>query len=183
MPRASTRARMMSDVTDADAATPTTADPTEAGHPDYANAIYGSLLVTSLIAVQWRHDPSTDFIAFSLIVSVVVFWLAHVWSEIVNRRVHGPISAGEAGVIAFEEAPMLAAGILPAAVLGLARVFGIPIDTVVSAALIVCIGQLFVWGLIVGRAAHSGRWLALRVAIVDSLLGVAIVGLKVLVIH
>ena len=160
-----------------------TADEPAAGRPDYANAIYGSLLVTSLIAVQWRHDPSTDFIALSLIISVVVFWLAHVWSEIVNRRVHGPISAGEAGVIAFEEAPMLAAAVLPAVVLALARVFGIPVETVIAAALVICIGQLFVWGLVVGRAAHSSRWLALRVAIVDSLLGVAIVGLKVFVIH
>jgi hypothetical protein len=159
------------------------ADHHAAHHPDYATAIYGSLLVTSLVAVQWRHDSSTDVIAISLVVSVVVFWLAHVWSEIVNRRVHGPISAGEARDIALEEVPMLEAAVLPALVLALARVFGLPADTVISAALIVCIGQLFVWGLVVGRAAHSSRWLALRVALLDSLLGVAIVGLKVVVIH
>jgi hypothetical protein len=155
----------------------------ESGRPDYANAIYGSLLVTSLIAVQWRHEPSTDFIAFSLFVSVIVFWLAHVWSEIVNLRVHGPITAREARDIAFQEAPMLASAVLPALVLALYRVLGLPVDTVITAALIVCIGQLFVWGLVVGRAAHSSRWLALRVAIVDSLLGVVIVVLKVTVIH
>ena len=76
----------------------------EAGRPDYANAIYGSLLVTSLVAVQWRHDPSTDVIAVSLLISVVVFWLAHVWSQIVNRRVHGPIPAGGSGS-ADDDAP------------------------------------------------------------------------------
>jgi hypothetical protein len=171
----------VTDDTRTPARSPLAAD--ETGHPDYANAIYGSLLVTSLIAVQWRGEPSTDFIAFSLLVSVVVFWLAHVWSEIVNLRVHGPISAGEARAIAFQEAPMLAAAVLPALVLALYRVFGLPVDAVISAALIVCIGQLFVWGLVVGRAAHSSRWIALRVAIVDSLLGVVIVVLKVTVIH
>jgi hypothetical protein len=155
----------------------------EVVRPDYANAIYGSLLVTSLVAVQWRHDPSTDVIAASLLISVVVFWLAHVWSEIVNHRVHGPIRAGEARDLALQESPMLASAVLPALVLGTARLFGLPVDPVISAALIVCIGQLFVWGLVVGRAAHSSQLLALRVAIVDSLLGIAIVVLKVIVIH
>jgi len=153
------------------------------GRPDYANAIYGSLLVTSLVAVQWRHDPSTDVIAASLLISVVVFWLAHVWSEIVNRRVHGPISAGEARDLAYQESPMLESAVLPALILASARVFDLPVDPVITAALIACIGQLFVWGLVVGRAAHSSQLLALRVAIVDSLLGVAIVVLKVIVIH
>jgi len=158
-------------------------DERETGRPDYANAIYGSLLVTSLVAVQWRHDPSTDIIAASLLISVVVFWLAHVWSEIVNHRVHGPLQAGEIRDLALQESPMLASAVLPALVLASARAFGLPVDPVISAALIVCIGQLFVWGLVVGRAAHSSNLLALRVAIVDSLLGVAIVVLKVIVIH
>jgi hypothetical protein len=151
-------------------------------HPDYANAIYGSLLVTSLVAVQWRHEPSTEAIAASLVVSVVVFWLAHVWSEIVNRRVRGPISGRDAAGLAVEEFPMLEAAIVPAIVLALSR-FGLAADTAIALALVVCIAQLFVWGLIVGRAAHSSRLIALRVAIIDSLLGVAIVALKVLVIH
>jgi hypothetical protein len=159
------------------------ADPAESGHPDYATAIYGSLLVTSLVAVQWRHDVSTDAIALTLVVGVIVFWLAHVWSEIVSHRVHGPIQAGQVRSIAMAEIPMLEATVLPALALAAARLPGMTADTAISLALVVCIGQLFVWGLVVGRAAHSGRWLALRVAIIDSLLGVAIVGLKVLVIH
>jgi hypothetical protein len=173
----------VTDDTFAAAGTAAAASDDETGRPDYANAIYGSLLVTSLVAVQWRHDPSTDVIAASLLISVVVFWLAHVWSEIVNRRVHGPIRAGEVRDLSLQESPMLASAVLPAVVLASARAFDLPVDPVISAALIVCIGQLFVWGLVVGRAAHSSRWLALRVAIVDSLLGVAIVVLKVIVIH
>jgi hypothetical protein len=150
---------------------------------DYAAAIYGALLVTSLVAVQWRHDSSLDAIALSLAISVVVFWLAHVWSRIVNLRVRGPISLRDARHIAWEEVPMLAAAIPPALVLVLARLPGTSTDVVIAAALVVCIAELFVWGLVVGRAAHSSWWLAIRVAIVDSLLGIAIVGLKVAVIH
>jgi hypothetical protein len=114
---------------------------------------------------------------------VVVFWLAHVWSEIVSHRVHGPIEGHQVRSIAMAEIPMLEATVLPALALAAARLPGVTADAAISLALVVCIGQLFVWGLVVGRAAHSSRWLALRVAIIDSLLGVAIVGLKVVVIH
>jgi hypothetical protein len=151
--------------------------------PDYATAIYGSLLVTSLVALQWRHDPSVDAIALSVLVAVLVFWLAHAWSRIINERVRGPIGVGHAWRIAVAEAPLLAAAVPPALVLALARLPGASTDVAIAAALVVCIGQLFVWGLVVGRAAHSSWWLAIRVAIVDSLFGIVIVGLKVAVLH
>jgi hypothetical protein len=57
------------------------------------------------------------------------------------------------------------------------------IDAAVGTALVVCIAQLFVWGLVVGRAAHRGWLLPLAVAVVDSLLGILIVALKVAVLH
>ena len=75
---------------------------------NYAPAIYGSLLVTGLVAVQWRSDASTDGIALSVVVTVIVFWLTHVWSEVVNARVRGRISVDEARVITIGESSMLA---------------------------------------------------------------------------
>jgi len=142
---------------------------------NYAPAIYGSLLVTGLVAVQWRSDASTDGIALSVVVTVIVFWLTHVWSEVVNARVRGQISVDEAREIALDESSMLASLILPAIVLA-----GGP---AIEIALAISIGQLFLWGLVVGRAAHRGWVLPLVVAVVDSLLGLAIVALKVAVLH
>ena len=149
---------------------------------DDATAIYGSLLVTGMVAVQWRADSVPDAIALTVVVSVIVFWLAHVWSEIVGRRVRGPVTPAEAVAIARAETPMLSAAVVPALVLALGPLI-VTKDQAIAAALLVCIGELFVWGLIVGRAAHSSPVLTLRVAIVDSLLGLVIVALKVLVIH
>jgi hypothetical protein len=150
---------------------------------NYAPAIYGSLLVTSVIAVQWRTDAVTDGIALFVVFSVLVFWLAHAWSEIVNRRVRGQVSVVEAREIAFDEASMLSSLLVPALVLAVAPRVGATIDTAVALALIVSIAQVFLWGLVVGRAAHRGWALPLVVATVDSLLGVAIVALKVAVLH
>jgi len=151
--------------------------------PDYTPAIYGSLLVTTLVAVQWRHDVDTNLIALSLVISVTVFWLTHVWAEIVNHRVHHELTRGEFAGLAGDEAPMLIAVLLPAAILALGQLAGTTTDLAVALALIVSIGQLFVWGLIVGHAAERGWQFALGVAAVDCLLGLLIVALKVIVIH
>src|SRR3954447_10191418 len=151
--------------------------------PDYTPAIYGSLLTTTLVAVQWRHDAATELIALSLVVSVVVFWLTHVWAEIVNHRVRGEVTGTDIAALAGAEAPMLLAVLLPAGILALGRVVAASVDTAVGLALIVSIGQLFVWGLIVGHTARRGWGFALGVAAVDCLLGVVIVALKVIVIH
>ncbi|HET9345613.1 MAG TPA: hypothetical protein VFO05_07920 [Candidatus Limnocylindrales bacterium] len=161
---------------------PTGSDASD-GPPTYTQAIYGSLLVTSLVAVQWRGTPSPDGIALSLVVGIVVFWLAHIWAEVVNLRVRNQFRMGDAVVIARDEAALLAAVVLPALVLALGPRLGLTVDEAIGGALIVCIGQLFVWGLVVGRAAHRGWLLPLVVAVVDSLLGVVIVALKVAVLH
>ena len=150
---------------------------------DYTAAVYGSLLVTTLIAVQWYHDLSVTFLGLSLIISVVVFWLTHVWAGIVNRRIHGSIDRSEAMTIAGDEAPMLTAAIIPTLLLGLAYLGIVPVDTAVALALLASLAQLFVWGLAVGRSAHASWPFALGIATVDCALGIAIVILKVMVIH
>ena len=150
---------------------------------DVTPAVYGSLLVTTLVAVQWRHDVSTTFLGLTLVASVAVFWLAHVWAETVNQRVRGPIDQGEFLRLARAESPMLAAAVVPTVVLGLGSIGLLQTDTAVGLALTVSMVQLFVWGWIVGRAAHASRWVAFVVATLDLLLGMAIVTLEVVVLH
>ena len=150
---------------------------------DYTPAMYGSLLVTTLIAVQWRSEPSITFVGLSVLISILVFWLAHVWSGVVNRRLHGPIGRADLVEIGGGEAPMLAAAVLPVLVLGVAWILDTPVDRAIELALVASVAQLFVWGLAVGRAAHEGWLLALVVAAVDCALGFVVVALKVLVIH
>ncbi len=150
---------------------------------DYSAAVYGSLLVTTLIAVQLRHEASVSYIALSLVASVGVFWLAHVWSAIVSRRVHGRIERSAVLGIARSEGAMLWAAVLPALALGFARLGAYTVDAATSLALLVSIVQLFVWGLAVGRAAHTSWALTLGIAAVDCSLGIVVVVLKVIVIH
>ena len=139
-----------------------------------APAIYGGLLVTALIA---------EFVGLSIIVSVAVFWLTHVWAEVVGRRVTGPVSRREVVEIAGAEAPMLTAALPPALMLGAARIGLMSVDQAISLALAVSIVQLFLWGLAVGRALDRGWGVALLAAAIDGALGLVLVGLKVIVVH
>ena len=150
---------------------------------DYAPAVYGSLLVTTLVTVQWRAEAVPELIGLSLLISVVAFWVAHAWSEIVAERVHGPIDRRHAAAIARSEATMLTSVVVPGILLGLPFFFGVPVDVAIGAALLASLVQLFLWGLAVGRTAHASLGLALVVALVDCGLGIAVVVLKVIVLH
>ena len=153
------------------------------GRFDYAPAVYGSLLVTTLVTIQWHGEPNPELIALSLVISVVAFWLTDAWSEIVAHRVHGPIDRPVALGILRSQATMLTSVVVPGIILTLPLLVGIPIDLAIGAALVISLVQLFLWGLAVGLAAHGSRLLALGVALVDLGIGVVVVILKVLAIH
>jgi len=153
------------------------------GRVDFAPAVYGSLLVTTLMAIQWRGDPNPEVIGLSLLISVVAFWLTDAWSEIVAHRVQGPIDLPTAVGIARSQATILISVIVPGIILATPRFLGVPVDFAIGAALLVSLVQLFLWGLAVGLAAHGSRLLALGVALVDCGIGLVVVILKVLVIH
>jgi hypothetical protein len=151
--------------------------------PDYTSAVYGSLLVTSLVAVQWRSDTSAEYIGLSFVIAVAAFWLTHCWSAIVDRRVRGPVERSQVIAIGLQEAPMLEAAILPALCCALSTIGVLGVNNAVGLALLVSLFQLFLWGLAVGRAAHT-RWsAALLIAAVDLALGLIVVVLKVIVLH
>ena len=151
--------------------------------PDYAAAVYGSLLVTTLVVVQWRDDAIPELIGLSLLISVASFWLAHAWSAIVAHRVHGPIDRAVALRILGVEATMLISVIIPGILLGLPRFVGLDVSVAIGAALVVSLVQLFLWGLAVGRAAHASLSMSMLVAFVDLGLGLLVVVLKVVVLH
>lgn len=155
----------------------------EEGSLDYAPAVYGALLVTTLVTVQWRSDANPELIGISLLIAVGAFWLTDVWSEIVAHRVNRPIDRTTAFALGRAQAPMLTSAIVPAIVLATPRFFGVSVDAAIGAALVASLVQLFLWGLAVGRAAHAGAGLAFLVALVDCGIGIGVVVLKVLVLH
>lgn len=159
----------------------------EPGHrharADLSAAVYGSLLVTSLVAVQARSGASPEFVALTLLISVVVFWLTDVWTGIIALRLQAPVAWADVRATARIESPMLTAALVPAAIVATAMLEAVPVEPVLDIALFACLVQLFLWGLAVGRRLHRGWPVTLLVAGVDTALGLVIVLLKVVVLH
>jgi hypothetical protein len=147
------------------------------------SAIYGALLVTTLVAIQWRADAVPELIGASLVISVGVFWLAHAWAKVVAHRVRGPIAVADVSRIAVSEATMLLAVVVPGLLLGLHRLAGVSTDVAIGLALGASLVQLFLWGLAVGRATHGSWPLAVGVGVVDFAFGVVVVVLETVVLH
>ena len=113
-----------------------------------------------------------------------MFWLAHAWAEVVNRRIRGPITLSDVWSIALGEATDAARRRRPRPPAWPAsRSSGVSTDLAIGLALAASLAQLFLWGLAVGRAAHGSWPVAIGLGLVDFGFGVAIVVLKAVVLH
>jgi hypothetical protein len=151
----------------------------------YTAAIYGSIVSTALVAALWERHASPRTMTLSVLSTMLVFWLAHVWSAIAGERIHRGQGLPEHRIVelAREEWPMVEAVFVPIAALALAWAGVLDRDEGARAALVIGVLQLFGWGLAVGRRAYDGWWHALLGGAMNGVLGVALVALELAVIH
>jgi hypothetical protein len=154
---------------------------------NYAAAIYGLILVDSVLAV-YREEASSvgaDTVAATVLVTALVFWLAHVYAELLAFRIEegrSPTWADAKQAMRYQW-PIVNATGLPLLALLLGVVGLIPDKAAVTLALIVCFVELGGLGLESARrggATGAVAWLSGAIAL---LLGVVVVGLKVIVQH
>jgi hypothetical protein len=163
----------------------TPSDPRSALDPErLKGALYGTILVTSLVAgLGEDEDLSAWDIAFWVVLTNVVFWLAHVYAGLVAehlRRRRPPRPRDLAHEMAVQW-PMVQAVTLPtvALLLAAAGVWSRSVGIHVGVALGVV--ALFGWGLVVGRLSGL-TWLGvLATALVNTAFGLVIVVLEVLI--
>jgi hypothetical protein len=150
---------------------------------DAAAAIYGSILVTALVTALSHAEHDALTLALSVASTMVVFYLAHVWSALVGERIARPrdLSHGHLLELAREEWPMLESGAVSMVVLLLAEAGAYSTDTGVDLAMWLGVANLFGWGLVLGRRNYDTWPLALGAAVVNGLFGVGIVILEVLI--
>ena len=61
------------------------------GKVRFGAAVYGSFLIASMVGVAFEAGQAARFMTMAAFGSVLVFWLAHWWSEVLG----GQIAAGE----------------------------------------------------------------------------------------
>lgn len=166
-----------------------TADPTDARRPepsDDAGAIYGSLLAASVVAGTGpgKQPPHPAQLIALLLATGVVFWLAHLYAQLAaerSTRAVPPLRNIRAA--ARREWPLVQASVPPAAAAALGALVGLSDAGVAWLALTVAVGSQLGWALYV--AARAGAtWARLAAAaVVNLLLGLAIVLLKAALSH
>ncbi len=147
---------------------------------DYAAAVYGSVLVTALVGEAYEGEFDARTMTLTLVATTLVFWLAHVWSEVMGVRLAGTIpSWRDVRRVAVSEWPVVEAGFVPAALLMLAWVGVYSRDTGAELALVAALLQLGAWGFAAGWRTQHRLGPAIVTGAVDCAFGLAIVGLEV----
>ncbi len=150
---------------------------------NFAAAVYGSILAAGVVASLDVGDVDDGTMTITLGGTMLVFWLAHVWSEAIADRMQDPrpYSWRRMRAVAAWHWPMIQAAFGPLGALVLSDLGVWTLSTAVTVALGISIAQLVGWGIAVGRRTFDGWPAALLSGAVDGLLGLAIVVLKTLV--
>ncbi len=147
---------------------------------DYAAAVYGSVLVTALVGTTFEAHLGARTMTLTLLTTTFVFWLAHVWSELMGVRLAGAIPRWrDVRRVAVSEWPVVEAGFVPDVVLALAWAGVYSRDTGAELALIAAVLQLAAWGFAAGWRTQHRLVPAIVTGAVDCAFGLAIVQLEV----
>jgi hypothetical protein len=158
----------------------------ERGPTDYAGAIYGSLLAASVVTgtSPGQHPPKPRELIVLLLATGVVFWLAHVYAEVVGRRSDGAfLSRKDVRIAAEREWPIAQAAVPPAVAAGVGALLGLSDSAAAWLALLVALAGQLGWALYVAAKAGATRWGMVAAAVVYLVLGLIVVLLKAALSH
>jgi hypothetical protein len=147
-----------------------------------SRAIYGTIVATAIIAATSSHDNNAGHVAFAVFVTLLVFWLAHVYTGVLEHGLqHGLMDRSVVRTVMVEEIVMVEAPLLSIAILLLGAAGWIGDQLAINLALANGVIQLLLWGIAVARRLGRSWPFALLSGLVDASFGLVVVALKVLV--
>jgi hypothetical protein len=149
----------------------------------YGAAVYGSFLVASVVGATFEAGADARTLTGSAFVSMLVFWLAHVWSEVVGEHVSAGtrFHARVIPVIARREWPLVEAAAVPTALLALAWAGVWSRETGAALALGSAILQITGWGVVAGFRSGASPLSAVILGVGQGILGVLLLVLESLI--
>lgn len=147
-------------------------------------AIYGQILTISMVAALSEDAQAGSVeIFFSVLLTMAVFWLAHVYAEAVALRLDRPepLTWREVRALMGQEWPMMQAAFPALAALALGWVGILPARSAVNLAMALGILFLLGWGLVIARRSDLSRLGTVGAVALNGIFGLAIVGLKIIV--
>ena len=149
-----------------------------------AASIYGTIVTAAVIAAGGGQLSSAQ-LAVTIVVTLIVYWLAEQYAELLGTHTHGGHlpSLGLVRSSLAETWPMVTASFVPVASIGIAVLFGASSSDAAYVALIVTVALLVAHGYNAGRTAGLRGWQHLLVTLIAALLGVAMIILKSVLQH
>jgi hypothetical protein len=151
-----------------------------------AGFVYGTIVALAVLVAGARAFPhEAGHIAVLVLVTSVVFWLAHVYAHALGGSVarERRLTLAELRRVGRHEAAIIEAALVPVAALLLGALSVISTTAAVWLALGTGLAVLVAEGVLFARLERLG-WLGTLVIVsVNLALGVALIGLKLLVTH
>jgi hypothetical protein len=151
-----------------------------------AGFIYGTIVVLAVLVAGARAFPDDPWhIAATVLVTAVVFWLAHVYAHALAHGVaHDEhLSIAELRRIARREASVIEAAAPPLGALLLGAFDVISTNAAVWTALVLGLVVLASQGIVFARVERLGWGATIGVVAANLGLGIVLVGLKIFVTH
>lgn len=146
-----------------------------------AAAVHGTVLAGALIAVQGAHDPDISDLVALVLITQVVYWLAHVYAEVVGERITtGAKPQHRIPHLLREEWPLVAVSLGPIAVIVACSALGVGPDAAVLGGQIAVIALMAGWALLAGYRSHLKSAEMLLYVAVSLGLGLALIAIKTL---
>jgi hypothetical protein len=144
-------------------------------------AIFGTVSAAAVIAATSAHEDSLQKILIATSGTLVVFWLAHIYENILEGQHEGTRLTGNTIWMAvLEELPVLEAPLPSVLLLGLGALGVLGYDAAVNLALWLGVAQLVVWSVVAARR-QKWSWMASAVfGAISGAFGIGIIALKAL---
>lgn len=148
-----------------------------------AAGIYGAIITAAIIAAGGGKLP-TAALAVSVLVTLLVYWIAEEYAEVLGEQATGGELPTRASVrLALTSTwPMVSASYLPLLALLVARLAGASPSVAANAGLVAAILLLTYHGWSAGRAAQLHGWKLAGAVLIAAALGLVMVALKDLVL-
>jgi hypothetical protein len=148
-----------------------------------AAGIYGAIVTAAILDTAGGH-VSTVALVVSVVVTLLVYWVAEEYAEVLGEQVEGgrlPSRSRIRGALAASW-PMVSASFLPLIALVLAKLAGASDLTAANVALVAAVILLTLHGWLAGRAAKLDGWPLVFATSIAAALGVVMILLKDLVL-
>ncbi|NKQ23145.1 hypothetical protein [Streptomyces galbus] len=154
-------------------------------HADYTGGVYGSLLAASVVvgAGTLGSFPRVELVVL-LLVSGVVFWVAHVHAQLFGARLaQHALDRATVLHVCRDEWPIVKAAVPPALAVAVSPLLGLDLEGTFWLAVCVAVAGQVGWSMAAARRAGAPWRLTALTAVVNLLLGLLIIAFKVVLKH